>query len=240
MVVALAALALLQTSASQGDGPRYDLTWRPKNGQVQRYRISLDLKLDGGEVDIDGQLVCRVTRKDPNGPFDVTTTTKNLRAITSEGTQTIPDDSPTVEHYDAKGHVIESVQRSKNDEADPFGALMDISTDIRTPLAPVKLNEKWSVPITADKVSGRRAGKLDYRFTGLEKQGAVPIRHIKFAFTEIASGIADGDVKAKSEGYFQLDARDNSILNSEATVHNARISPDAEPGTVIIRLRRDN
>ena len=228
-------LGVLAVCCLAKSGPRaYDLTWRPHQGQVLRYRISMDMQLEGTEINLDADLLEAVRRKNPNGPFEVTSTTKHLRVISGGEIQSLPDEPSVTESYDAVGRrsAPTTVTQARS-EPDPFSQVMESSTDFRPPSVPVKVAAKWSQSVSGDRKAGRRSARLDYRFVGIGHQGKIPVIHIKFAFTE-----TEGEMRVKSDGYFLIDSRDNSILNSEATVHNARISPDTEPGTVAVRMRR--
>ena len=81
----------------------FDFIWRPKKAQVLLYKLSIDLKFGDSQTNLDADYVQRIRNLEAKGAFDVESTTKNFRVMTEEATETLPDEPPTLEHFDAKG-----------------------------------------------------------------------------------------------------------------------------------------
>lgn len=198
----------------------------------------MDVRVEGSEIDIDADYVQRIRNLNAKRGFDVESTTKNLRVISEEATETLPDEPPVLEHFDAKSHreggIRPSPEAAANDSQsnDPLSSVMDATTAFQPPDSPIGVGEKWSRLIPGDHAK-RPAARIDFRLTGIEKQSGVQLLHVRFAFRE-----TEGTHHVKSGGYFLIDVRDFSLFEAEATVQNAQVATGTEPGIVNVRLKR--
>jgi hypothetical protein len=191
----------------------------------------MSVDLPGTKMSLTADLVQSVGRPDKTGAYEVKTVTKNMRVITDADRQDVDAEPPTVERYDAQHRRIPEDDASN----DWFANNLGHCTDFIAPAGPVKVGQKWSTAVKAS--GGLLAGRLDYRLADVVVREKRTLLHVRYAYTESAS-----HMPVKAEGYFYIDPRDFSVAESDAVVHNARISPDLpqSPNVEVHMVRVDH
>jgi hypothetical protein len=151
--------------ASIGADRLVPLDWKPALGEIHRYTVSVQFRIEGAHMEFSSLLETKVLGVAEDGSYRLSTRTLHAMSKSAGGETPLPDEPPSVERFDRRGLPLAKAGDKK--ELDPFSDLLDHLTEYQSPGHPVRVGDSWVNEVGGPKQSLFGEPRISYRLSEL-------------------------------------------------------------------------
>ena len=225
-IVVFACLAAIAAIASASALDAVNLKRNAKVGDVNSWKLSVDMDMQGTEVNFSADITEEVLKVNEDGSFTVSERTENQVVMVGGSEQAGPE-SPGVETtYAASGKILKIESEQMDSDAYRFSSLMIIMW----PTKAVDVGSEWKVETEADSEKG--TFDMTYEYEIVERGDLLGHDCFKIDFkTEETSG---GD--ASSEGTVWIDVKTGLMVKVDGDMYGAPMMGMAMDAHFLVEL----
>lgn len=206
----------------------YTLKMNVKEGEVYKYKMTMDIDFGGQAVVFSSTLINKVVKVESDGNFVMESSTEN--AVVKFGDQEMPGPaSPPVKvTFKPNGQVV----RYESD--DSGGQSMNSLFSSTYPDKPVKIGDKWDLETSMGENMPKI--KVEYTAVGTEKINDTETLKVKVVGQTV--GAKEGENNMSYDGHFWIDLKTGMTIRSELKIKGlpAQGAPMPIDGTLKMEL----
>lgn len=215
-----------------------DLSWKPVVGPVGTYRMTSDMAIDAGGMQMEIQVQVVLSNKVTKFESEKVTMESEMKSFQLTMNGETMDGPPGGEA--PTGQKITSVYALdgsliSTDNPDPMsgGPRVERLASFHHPKEPIKIGSEWFKEVPAMKDKQVPPGKYKYTLEAAEVLNGVAAYRIKYAYSEM-----EGDLPFGAVGTMWLNQKDRSLIKMEATYENIQYVPEMPPVNAKVKLER--
>jgi len=221
LVISLAGLALV---GGAQDAVKHSLRFKPTVGQEARMRSSININLEGEEVQFTSILRVKVTEVDKDGSFTLEEEAVEVKIFVS-GTEIPVDDdmkksAAGASRVDARGVVKEL---TGGEIAAPDYRLSNLMSFV-APEKDVAVGDSWTYEHPASTKTGAVKARSEFKFEKIETVGGHECAVVKVEFKEL-----EGENPSSMSGTFSIRLKDGQTVKLVGNAKKVLLDQEMEP-----------